>query len=57
MLQAVLADCDGFLRAAGTSQFLGKGGESERRRVLVDPASEFLDARTVRHANSLRQER
>jgi hypothetical protein len=54
--QAILTDGDGLPRSAGAAQFFCEGGESERRRVLVDPASEFLDARAVRHADSLRQE-
>ena len=53
--QAVLAEGDGFPRAAGAAQFFGERGESERRRVLLDPASEFLDARAVRHGDSLVQ--
>jgi hypothetical protein len=55
MRHAVLAQGHGFLRAARAAQFFGERGKSQRRRILVDPASEFLDAWAVRHGDSVVQ--
>jgi len=48
-----LTDLDGFGRFAGAPQFLGEGREGERRRILLDPATQFLNAGALRHGDSL----
>ena len=37
----------------GPSKLLGKRRKSNRRRIHLDPASQFLDARTVRHQTAI----
>src|SRR5687767_2079625 len=55
--EAVAADPDGVLVLAGAAVFFGELREDDRRRVLVDPASQFFDARIIRHDSSLRVDR
>ena len=40
---------DGFFGPPGAAELFGKLGESNRRRILVEPASKVLDARSVWH--------
>lgn len=40
------ADRDGFLGFAGAPAFFGELRKSNRRRVLLDPASQFVNAST-----------
>ena len=47
------ADLDGLVQPTGTPELFGKGRKCERRRILVDPASQLLNARAVRHEDSL----
>ena len=43
--QTVPAGFDSFLESFGASVFLGEGGKRNRRRVRLDPAFQFFDAR------------
>ena len=43
------ADAYRFLQAPGTTEFLGERGKRERRRILLDPASQVVNALIVRH--------
>ena len=43
------AGLDRLAEPAGAPEFLGEGGKSKRRRILLDPASQLLNARAVRH--------
>lgn len=43
------ADADGVLMAAGAPVFLGELREGKRRRVPLDPASQFLQPRWISH--------
>ena len=47
------ARLDGFVQPAGTPELFCEGGKRKRRRILLDPASQFLNARAVRHVDSL----
>ena len=47
------ARLDGFVHPAGTPELFCEGGKRKRRRILLDPASQFLNARAVRHVDSL----
>jgi hypothetical protein len=47
-------DADGFLRVAGAAVLFRQLREDDRRRVLIDPAPEFLDARIVRRHAEIR---
>lgn len=49
------ADADRFPRPAGTAKFLGERRKRQRRRILLDPASQIVDARAVRHGDSVVQ--
>lgn len=51
--EAGLTDLDGFGRLAVAPQFFCEGREGERRRILLDPATQFLNAGAVRHGDSL----
>ena len=44
-LETRAAGGDGFLEAPGAAVFLRQRAERDGRRILVDPALEFLDAR------------
>jgi hypothetical protein len=48
--EAGLADSDRFFTVAGPPVFLCKLRKSNRRRILLDPASKVLDSRVIRHA-------
>ena len=54
-LQSGLAGGDGLFELTRAAVFLGKGGEGDGRRVHLDPAFQFLDARAVGHSNCGRQ--
>ena len=43
------AGFDRFFETLGAPVFLGEGGEGDRRRVRLDPAFQFFNARRVRH--------
>jgi hypothetical protein len=45
-----LADPDGLFTVASPPAFLGELRKSNRRRILLDPASKVLDSRVFRHA-------
>jgi hypothetical protein len=47
--QTGAADTDRLLCATGAAKLLGEGRKRERRRILVDPASQVIDPRAVRH--------
>lgn len=48
-LQAGLAGCHRFLEPAGAPELLGERGESDGRRVQLDPAFQVIQTRIVRH--------
>jgi hypothetical protein len=47
--ETVAAGVDGFLTLSGAPQFFGQLREGNRRRILLDPASEIVDALVVGH--------
>ena len=49
-LQSGFTDGDRVLELSAAAIFLGERGERDRRRIQLDPASQFLDARAVGHA-------
>jgi hypothetical protein len=54
--QTGAADADGFRRAAGAAELFGERRKRQRRRILLDPASQVFNARAVRHRDSLLQQ-
>ncbi len=48
--QASLADPDRFLAVAGSPVLFRKLRKSNRRRILLNPASKILNPRVIRHA-------
>src|SRR2546428_9692133 len=48
-LQAGAADVDRFLKLPGAPELLGELRKSNRRRILLDPASKVVDPRIVAH--------
>ena len=54
--QAGAADADGFLRATGAAELFGERRKRQRRRILLDPASQVFNPRAVRHGDSLMQQ-
>jgi hypothetical protein len=48
--QTGLAHLDGFLAVTGTAVLFRKLRKSNRRRILVNPASKILNSRVIRHA-------
>jgi hypothetical protein len=47
--KACLADLDGLFAVARPPMFLCKLRKSNRRRILLDPASKVLNPRVIRH--------
>jgi len=45
------ADTNGFIELACTSMLFCKLGKSNRRRILLDPASKFFNPLAVRHGH------
>ena len=43
------ADADGLVVVASPPQLLGEGGEGDGRRVLFDPASQFVQPFVALH--------
>jgi hypothetical protein len=43
-------DVDGFFAVAGAPALLGKLGEGDRRRILLDPAAKVFNPLAVGHS-------
>jgi hypothetical protein len=48
-LQSGTACLDGIVEQAGATILIGQRGEGDRRRVLLDPALQLVDAGVVGH--------
>jgi len=52
VLEACATDLNRFAALPRAPVLLGELGESDRRRILLDPASEIIDARAVGHLST-----
>jgi hypothetical protein len=53
MGEALAADAHGLLELADAATLFRQLGKCERRRLLLDPASQIVEAVRVGHADSL----